>query len=427
MKHDKTSRRLLFVLGLAIWPGFTAIAAGQQTLGRTVNVPVDHGAPNSRQAALYFELGAPFDKTKPTVFIIADGQQFYVRREAIKDLQQRLFGPAFNVVGIVSRGATPEFVKAVLDPKGQPDWAKAWRIFNSDQWINDIEVVRKLLLGKDGKVLLYGRSGGAYLVHQYLSKFGEHVQRASTQSPVNPFINRDLAIDIDRFWEEIGTQDRELQPTLAKALTDFPAERVRMLITLQRQHFFVSADKLPAARADLIRALARGDKDFYERARKEYQVDDILEMHQSPNAIPQVVRVFELIYPSGAFLRLGGNAVYPLLETQHHFQKALIDLRTAGKIPAQTFDFLPAHRLETELFILAARWDVAVDYRTSIALAYNYKRRRLFIADDNHVFTKLNEKGLVNQMVQSFLKFGLDSKQFESAVAASEPYRWVEK
>ena len=181
------------------------------------------------------------------------------------------------------------------------------------------------------------------------------------------------------------------------------------------------------ARAELIRALARNDREFYDRARKQYQVDEILKLHDSADSIPQVVRVFELIYPSGAFKRLGGTAIYPLLESQHHFMKPLIDLVDAKKVPLPTFDFQRPHRLDTEIFILAGRWDVAVDYRTSIALAYNYKRRRLFIADDNHVFTKLNEKGLVNGMVQSFLKHGLDSTEFLNAVTAAEPYRWIER
>ncbi|MDQ3803041.1 MAG: hypothetical protein M3416_04200 [Acidobacteriota bacterium] len=414
---------IVFIIAIAV---HTAAAHLQPpALGRTIKVPLDHRAPNLGDAPLYYEFGAPYDRSKPVVFVVADGQQFYVRRGAVAQLQKSLFGDAFNVVGIVARGATPEFIKAALDGAGQPDWLKAWRIFNSEQWVNDIEAVRRNILGSRGKVLLYGRSGGAYLVHQYLTRYGRHVERAFTQSPVNPFINRELGIAIDRFWEEVGAQDRSLQPALKKVLERRPDERLRILITLQRQHFFVPAEKLPAARAELIRALANDDAPYYERARKEYQVDDIMKMHESAESIQQVVRVFELIYPSGAFRRLGGEAVYPLLETQHHFLRPLINLSEAGRIPAPTFDFSAAHRADVEVFILAGRWDEAVDYRTSIALAYSYPRQRLFIADDNHVFTELNAKGLVNRLVQSFLKFGLGSAEFQNALTAAEPHRWT--
>ncbi|HEV3470644.1 MAG TPA: alpha/beta hydrolase [Pyrinomonadaceae bacterium] len=404
-----------------------AAAHGQtQPLVRTIEVPLDHRDRGLGAARLSFELGAPFDKSKPVVLVIADGQQFYVRRGAARELQQKLFGDAFNVVGIIPRGGTPEFVKAALDPSGRPDWARAWRIFNADQWVADIEAVRRSLVGDEGGVMLYGRSGGAYLIHQYLSRHGTRVARAFTQSPVNPLLNRELGIAIDRFWEELGAQDRGLQGLLRKALARDPGERLRMLVTLQRQHFFIPAERIAPARAELIRALAEGDAALYERARKEYQADEVLKLYESAESIPQVVRVLELIHPSGAFRRLGGEAVYPLLESQHHFQKPLLALLEAGTIPAPSFDLSAAHRLDTEVFILAGRRDEAVDYRTSIALAYSYPRHQLFIADDNHVFSKLNEAGLVNRLLQGFLGSGPGSTEYQQALAAAAPYRWSE-
>lgn len=406
---------------------FTQTAYGQPpALNRTINVPLDHNNPELGQAALSFEFGAPYDKLKPTVFIIADGQQFYVRHGAVAQLQQTLFGDTFNVVGIITRGSTQAFIKAALDKNDQPDWAKAWRIFNSEQWVEDIESVRRSVVGRDGKILLYGRSGGAYLVHQYLAKYGTHVRRAFTQSPVNPFLNRELNISLDRFWEELGTQDRSLQAALLQALKRHDDERTGILLALQRQHFYVAADKLPAARAELIRSLAEGDTRKYEQAKKEYEVDGVLKLSRSPEIIPQNVRVLELIYPSGAFQKVGGQAIYPLLETQQHFIKPLLDLLAEGKIAAPAFDGLPAHSLATEVFVLAARWDEAVDYRTAIALAYLYPHHHLFIADDNHVFTRLTDGGVSSRLVQAFMKSGLNGPEFENALDESKAYRWGE-
>src|SRR5262249_7886654 len=84
-------------------------------LGRTIMVPFDHkssAVPGT--GPLYFEFGARFDASKPTVLVIADGQQYYVRKGTVAALQKDLFGDAFNVVGIVTRGTTPEFIKAAL-------------------------------------------------------------------------------------------------------------------------------------------------------------------------------------------------------------------------------------------------------------------------------------------------------------------------
>jgi pimeloyl-ACP methyl ester carboxylesterase len=416
------------IIACAIVSGCVAQAIDSQspTLGRTINVPLDYKNPKLGRAPLYFEFGAPYEKSKPTIFIIADGQQFYVRRGTVTRLQQALFGDAFNVVGIVTRGSTQEFIKATLDGSGQPDWAKAWRIFNSEQWINDIESARRSVLGDKGKVLLYGRSGGAYLIHQYLAKYGAHVQRAFTQSAVHPLLNRELNIPLDTFWEELGAQDPGLQTALRQALNQHPGERIGILLALQRQHFYVTADKLPAARAEIIHTLAAGDMRKYEQAKKEYEVEGVMKLSESPEIIPQDVRVLELIYPSGAFQRIGGEGIYPLLETQHHFIKPLLTLLAEGKINLPTFDTRPAHSLAAEVFVLAGRWDEAVDYRTAIALAYLYPRHHLFIADDNHVFAKLTESGASSSIIQAFMKFGLDGPEFKNALDESKAHRWTQ-
>jgi hypothetical protein len=110
-------------------------------------VPFDYHAPDLGAGSLYFEFGAPFDSSKPLVLIIADAQQYYVRRGAMADIQNTLFGDAFNVVGIVGRSTSEEFLKSTRAADRQVDWIKAWRIFNSDQWIADIDAVRRAFLG----------------------------------------------------------------------------------------------------------------------------------------------------------------------------------------------------------------------------------------------------------------------------------------
>jgi pimeloyl-ACP methyl ester carboxylesterase len=172
----------------------------------------------------------------------------------VADLQKSVFGDRFNVVGIVGRGRTDAFAQAALNDKGEKDWSKAWTIFRSEQWIGDIERVRKALVGASGKIMLYGRSGGAYLVHQYLQSYGEHVSRAFTSSAVSPCHNRELGIPIDTYWDELTP---ELQTTLLRALQRRVSERLPILVALQRQHFFVRANDYPAARDELIRSLDR--------------------------------------------------------------------------------------------------------------------------------------------------------------------------
>ena len=396
-------------------------------LGRSIKVPLDHKAPRLGKEELYFELGAPYDRTKPVVVIIADGQQFYVRRGAIADLQQSIFGAEFNVVGIVGRGFSPGFTSAAMDPSGRPDWVRAWQIFNSEQWVDDIEAVRMAVVGDRGMIFLYGASGGAYLTHQYLMKYGAHVKRAYTESVVNPVAGSDLGISVDRFWEELRNNDPTLQKMLRKVLDERPADRISILIALQRQHFFVPTDQLAAARAEFIRALDRGDNKYFEEIRKEYQVDEILKLFNSPTGMPISVRELEFIYPSGAFRTLNSETISPYVESEYSFLRPLVALVDSGKIPAPTFDVSPAHRLKTEVFILAARWDEAVDYRSSIALSYSYPEHKLFIANDNHLFERLDASGLRKRLVRAFLKRGLHSTELGAVLSSASAYRWKEE
>ncbi len=415
----------LSTIALLFVPGGKA-QTGEAT-GRTIQVPIQYENPKSGRAPLSLEFAAPYDKNKPVILVIADGQQFYVRRGAMKALQESTFGSAFNVVGIIPRGRTPEFIRASLDQSGRPDWLKAWHIFNSSQWIEDIESVRKAIVGEKGTVYLYGRSGGAYLVHQYLAKHSDHATKAFTQSAVNPFIARDLGIGLDRFWSELGIQDPKLQGELLTALRVHPQERQAILMTLQRQHFFVSPEKISEARADLIHALANGNLEHYWRARKEYEVDSVIEMSESSDIIPQNVRVLELLYPSGAFNELAKGRIYPLVETQRYFIKPLLELLESKQINLPAFDFTALHRCSTQLFLLAGRYDEAVDYRTSIALANAYPDHELFIADDNHVFSGLSSSGTSKQIIEAFFGFGLHSPQLASTLQNAARFRWKEE
>lgn len=430
-QHPATTIYAFWCVVMVISMGLGIAAQPQQSpsvpLGRTIQVPLDYARPGAGKAPLYFETGAVFDTAKPTVFIISDGQQFYVTRGSVSNLQKQIFGTDFNVVGIVGRGFSEDFTRVALDSTGHPDWLKAWQIFHSAQWVEDIESVRREVLGDNGKVLLYGASGGATLVHEYLMKHGSHVTRAYTESAADPELNCELGISIDRFWEEIRAADPALQTTLLEALIQHPAERTSILMTLQRQHFFVSAEKLPAARAEFIRELAKGDIAYFERVQKEYQVDAILGLFNSETGMPISVRELEFIYPTGAFQRLRTDRVDPYIESEYSFLRPLVDLITAGKIPAPGFKLSAAHGLNTEVFILAGRWDEAVDYRTSIALGNSYPAHELFIADDNHVFGKLNASGFHSGLIRTFLKYGLSSPELKNSLNAAEAYRWKEQ
>jgi pimeloyl-ACP methyl ester carboxylesterase len=389
----------------------------------TVKVPIDRENSTLGTAAIRAELGAPYDPAKPTLFVIADAQQFYVRPGAMAKLQEDRFGDGFNVVGIIGRGSTPEFVRASLGRDGEPDWAKAWGIFSSDEWIADIEAVRRAILGAEGKVLLYGQSGGAFLVHQYLARHGEHVARAVTPAALNPFLIGELGLDTDRFWAELGASDPALHDEVRKALARHANDRERVVMTLQRQNFFVAPERLAAERARLVRALAAGDDTAYARARREYQVDAVREFFDSDEGIPIRVRLYEFVVPSGSLRWIGGNALHPDLENQRNFAAPLLALDEKRRITAPTWNRRALHALDTEVLVLAGARDHTVDSRSSIALAYSYPKGTLFLADDDHQFHRMAEAEVLDPLVRAFLLLGPTAAGTRRAFAAADSFR----
>ena len=399
----------------------------QKTIrGHDIQVPLDHSNPDLGTGSIYYEFGGTFDKTKPVVIVIADAQQFYIREGEVAKFQERWFGDAFNVLGIVGRGTSPEFIQTTIGDDEKPDWMKAWKIFNYSQWLADIDAIRQAVLGADGQILIYGESGGAMLAHQYLAEYGRHVSRAFTRAVVNPYLVGQLGLNSDRFWKEVGEYDPDLHQELEKAFEHYDAERSVLVMTLQRQNFFVPPEKLADARAELIRALAAGDEEYFAKVRQEYEVDAVNEIMRSTEAIPIRVRLFEFLAPTGARERLGGTKLYPDYEVAVNIAEPLINLADSGDITPGAFPFRNLHDLETEVFVLSGRWDHVVDYRSSIALAASYPKGYLFLADDDHMFKGFEESGLLAPLLQQFLHKGLGTKEFQTAVSNAAPHRWRE-
>lgn len=388
-------------------------------LGATIRVPLDYATPRAGSARIYYELGAPFDRKKPTVFVIGDGQQFFMRKGAVAGIQKKRFGSEFNVVGIVGRIDCPDAVKASKTKAGAIDWVRGYRFYKAAQWVGDIESVRQRVVGRSGKIMLFGQSGGAFLCHQYLEKHGCYVSRAVTPAAVMPFWVRRLGLRSDRFWEELP---QESQQECLTALRKFADRRHLVIQALQRQNFFVPVDKLEEARVSLIHRLADGDEATLAKAMKDYQVNELQDFMKQDIALPIRVRIFEFFEASGEATFLVSGKVYPDLENSRNVAQPLLDLVRKGRIPRPAYDSAAPHRLAAEVLIVSGVRDHTVDYRSSIALAASYPRGELLMLDDDHMFALTPS---VNRIVKGFLLGGASGAGYRSEVrkVAGRVYR----
>src|ERR1700722_18799854 len=120
-RRDRTGQQSSGLRILAKMVVATLALAGLASIGRAqpasasqhaLSVPLDYADSGAGRADLTYEFGEPFNPKKRTVLLVADGQQFYVQPGAAARLQKQLFGPDVNVVGLLTRGSTPAFVKA---------------------------------------------------------------------------------------------------------------------------------------------------------------------------------------------------------------------------------------------------------------------------------------------------------------------------
>lgn len=389
---------------------------------REVRVPFDHANPQDGSFPLGYALLGGFDPSRRTVFVLADGQQFFLSSPvSFAQSAGRIFDDRFNVVGVLAR-ADAEAVQARVGSGDAVDWRQAYRLLRADQWLGDIEAVRQALLGPEGLIGLYGRSGGGLLVHQYMVRHGSKVESVFTQAAVNAYLAAQYGLLSDHFWAELADQDRTRLTALI-ASERYPRERIAALF--QRQNFFVARDDLASERRSLIAELEGQDVTAIEKRENEYQINAIAALQDSARGPAITVRLFEFYAPIAQAFPPRADILQPDLENSAVFASPLMKLLGSGAIDAPTMDFGPLHSRNAQVTLLAGRWDHTCDYRTQIALAASYPKSRLLLLDDDHVFSRLSASGHTPELVQASLQ-GWATPAFARVMAEIEPLRFDE-
>ncbi len=138
-------------------------------------MPIDHNNKNRGQFKGFYILSPNYHIGSEVIFILTDGQMELVDTEPDFNFFENLL-PELSYVLIFVRGQSPTFFPEVYRKDGSIDFKEAMTLYNSDQQIEDIEIVRQDLLKKslvpsDGKVMLLGASGAGVLAQQYMARY----------------------------------------------------------------------------------------------------------------------------------------------------------------------------------------------------------------------------------------------------------------
>lgn len=396
-----------------------APAAGQTPTHaetRSLSVPFDHDTLGDGRFDLEYAILRPFERRKPTVFVVADGQQFYVSPAGFASAASPLFEDRFNVVGVFGR-ANAAALHERVGVGAQVNWADAYRFYRARQWVGDLDRVRRDLLGARGRIRLYGRSGGALLAHEYMAMHGRYVDAAFTQATVNHYLAGRLGLESDRFWAELGEPDRT---ALAAFLKAHPERLIEAAYLLQRQNFFVPHTELATARTALIAELMTNDRAALEGRAELYQVNAIRQMTTNARGAAIAVRLYEFYQPV-AHLQAAGFR--PDKTVMADLAAPMMALRASNQIGEPSMNFDGLRHVRGDVTLLAGRWDHTCDYRTQSPLAAFYPRARVALLDDNHQFHRLNEAGAAAPFVNAALQ-GFTAPAYEEARTLIDPLLW---
>ena len=92
----------------------------------SVYVPIDYHDLNGEKFYLYYEFGATYNPDLPTVFAIADGQQFWARPGRAARFQKETFGNKMNVLVLFGRPMSQVIISQIKNETGKINWMKAY-------------------------------------------------------------------------------------------------------------------------------------------------------------------------------------------------------------------------------------------------------------------------------------------------------------
>jgi hypothetical protein len=150
-----------------------------------LQLPVDHNDPSKGNFTDFYVLSPHFKPDENVIFWLFDNQQEAVgminSSGDFEDFENNLGELSYVLIG--NRGVNPTLFPEVYNKDGSVNYSLAIELYGSAQQIDDLEAVRQDmqnqgLLPPDGRIILYGGSGGGFLVQQYLDKYGSHVSRA---------------------------------------------------------------------------------------------------------------------------------------------------------------------------------------------------------------------------------------------------------
>lgn len=392
---------------------------------RQIEVPIDHENKEQGTFLLFYELSKNFDYSRPTIFYIQDSQQGAQPGSLDQLVQQGRFDTTFNYVRHEPRGRQYSYID-MNNEDGSTDWKKVYRLMSSRQHVEDIEMVRRDLFKDhpEAKVYMWGRSGGAYLVQEYLVKHTDTIDRAFIRNTPNPTIMANLGNPESRVLiNNLNAIDTTLHSKLKAVLDRETVPRLNLLWLLLQIPY---GNENPAEKqAALVSELYAGNMTLYNQYLQNKR-NDYSELSKRMNAIRKQMGPGLLVRPIECDSYLLGPKpawIDPVYSCLRDLSRPIIELVETKKVAPPVYPALEDYRaIKTEVFCLMSKRDHMSPYRIGIELGKYIKNYQLFIADDNHLLTLHAE--CYPALRSAFFKYGTNSKGLQQEMQDIKCVSW---
>jgi len=349
-------------------------------VSETIQVPLDHADPESRKITITYHFENQFDHRRETVFSIEDPID-----EACQDFEwSNSLKEEFNWVRISGRYFS-EDLKKFLSENADGEGEKIYRWLNQNQVAQDIELIRKQILG-DEKVTLFGYSSSSALFLHYLSTHPNSVSKLIFINPLLFDIQSNLS-----FWgfsESFKNQSTDLSDA---EFFDF---------AYQSSHDYFNLS--PSKRDSLI---SKSLKEFKEQAS-----DSILFSDQF--AMSLAVRSFELTLG----LEQKGNSFDPISNYLREKSEPIRASHSQRKFPVTGINYDAGLSFKGEVMIIGGAFNLLVNPKVVDVLAEFFPESTLILFRDGHSLEKIRRAKEFSDLLLAFLKndFEIKVKAYQS-------------
>lgn len=371
--------------------------------------PIDHQDTSRGNFTDFYILNPEFRAGDNVVFWLCDNQQEAVGlMNSWRDFDANLGGLSYVLIG--NRGVSPTLFPEVFNKDGSVNYTLAMKLYGSNEQIDDIEAIRqdmqnKGLLPKNGKIMVYGRSGGGVLVQQYLDKYGDHVSRALIEASGGPDLAREHNTTLMKDTYESNPRIASSYFTLSQKEDD-TASLAFMLYMIGQGGDVDLQEKI-------VNSFSLGDKLTYLRSwlvpSNNFPLVHLF--FNAPRELDVKVRLYELMAEdlesyqpaSSQEVCLGYEWAKVLLAD---FMKA----REEGKIQITQIN-LNRSRYAGEVMVWMGTADQVFSVEMGRWISDSYPYSRLAVFDDAHSFQK--HQDYYREFRRAFFTAGLNSSEVQ--------------